>query len=188
MSALHILEVTLYSLLNFLPYLALAFFPFAQKCRFSKPVTTGIVLAATALQSFFFVWTDYYTQSAGAVLSLIVFAAFLLLYIFIVKEEALAREGVDADQVIRQARQVADGYLRGSRIVYYSKPRAEYVTNRGPLDEDAIRQYFKGVCEAASGCLLEVAQREVGTLYGDYNRGRRYVQLARESIEKYWKP
>ena len=35
--------------------------------------------------------------------------------IFIVKEEALAREGVDADQVIRQARQVADGYLRGSR-------------------------------------------------------------------------
>lgn len=87
MSALHILEVTLYSLLNFLPYLALAFFPFAQKCRFSKPVTTGIVLAATALQSFFFVWTDYYTQSAGAVLSLIVFAAFLLLYIFIVKED-----------------------------------------------------------------------------------------------------
>lgn len=79
-------------------------------------------------------------------------------------------------------------YLRGRRIVYYSKPRAEYVTNRGPLDEDAIRQCFKGVCEAASGCLLEVAQREVGTLYGDYNRGRRYVQLARESIEKYWKP
>ena len=31
--------------------------------------------------------------------------------IFIVKEEALAREGVSADQVIRQARQAADGYL-----------------------------------------------------------------------------
>ena len=35
--------------------------------------------------------------------------------IFIVKEEALAREGVDADQVIRQARQAADGYLKGNR-------------------------------------------------------------------------
>ena len=30
-------------------------------------------------------------------------------------------------------------YLRGSNIVYYSKPRAEYVTNRGPLDEVALR-------------------------------------------------
>ena len=36
--------------------------------------------------------------------------------IFIVKEEALSREGVDADQVIRQARQAADGYLKGSRM------------------------------------------------------------------------
>lgn len=79
-------------------------------------------------------------------------------------------------------------YLRGSNVVYYSKPRAEYVTNPGPLDEEAIRAYFKGVAEAASGCLLEVAQREVGTIYGDYNRGKRYVQLAKESIETYWKP
>ena len=31
-------------------------------------------------------------------------------------EEALSREGVDADQVIRQARQAADGYLKGSRM------------------------------------------------------------------------
>lgn len=36
--------------------------------------------------------------------------------IFIVKEEAMNREGVSADQVIRQARQAADGYLRGNRI------------------------------------------------------------------------
>lgn len=79
-------------------------------------------------------------------------------------------------------------FLRGSNVVYYSKPRAEYVTNPGPLDEDAIRAYFKGVAQAASGCLLEVAQREVGTIYGDYDRGKRYVELAKETIEKYWKP
>ena len=79
-------------------------------------------------------------------------------------------------------------YLRGSNVVYYSKPRAEFVTNRGPMDEEALRAYFKGVCEAASGCLFEMAQREVGTIFGDYNRGRRYVQIAKECIEEYWKP
>ena len=62
------------------------------------------------------------------------------------------------------------------------------MTNRGPLDEDAIREYFKGVAEHASGCLFEVAQREVGTIYGDFERGRRYVQLAKEAIDTYWKP
>ncbi len=79
-------------------------------------------------------------------------------------------------------------YLRGSRIVYYSKPRAEIVTNVGPLDEDAVRRCFKDIAQASSGCLLEVAQREVGTIYGDYERGRRYVELAKETIAEYWKP
>ena len=79
-------------------------------------------------------------------------------------------------------------YLRGTNVVYYSKPRAELVTNRGPLDEDALRAYFKDVCECASGCLFEMAQREVGTIYGDYQRGRRYVQIAKECIQEYWKP
>ncbi len=79
-------------------------------------------------------------------------------------------------------------YLRGTDVVYYSKPRAEFVTNRGPLDEEATIEYFKGVCEAASGCLFEIAQREVGTIYGDFNRGKKYVELAKYAIDKYWKP
>ena len=79
-------------------------------------------------------------------------------------------------------------YLRGTNVIYYSKPRAEFVTNPGPLDEAALRTYFKGVCEAASGCLFEMAQREVGTIYGDFERGRKYVQIARECIAEYWKP
>ena len=84
-------------------------------------------------------------------------------------------------------RQIGD-YLRGTNVVYYSKPRAEYVTNNGPLDEDALRVYFKGVCECASGCLFEIAQREVGTIFGDYERGRRYVEIAKECVARYWKP
>ena len=79
-------------------------------------------------------------------------------------------------------------YLRGTRVVYYSKPRAEFVTCDGPLDDEAIAVYFKGVCEAASGCLFEIAQREAGTIFGDAERGRRYVRLAKEAVDAYWRP
>lgn len=79
-------------------------------------------------------------------------------------------------------------YLRGSNVVYYSKPRAEFVTNPGPMDEEALKNYFKEVCQAASGCLFEVAQREVGTIFGDYDRGRRYVEIMKECVERYWRP
>ena len=79
-------------------------------------------------------------------------------------------------------------YLRDTNIVYYSKPRAEYLTIEGPLDENAICEYFKTIAENASGCILEVAQREAGTLFREPNRGRRYVELAKNTINKYWKP
>ncbi|MBP3300362.1 MAG: hypothetical protein J6M34_02510 [Clostridia bacterium] len=79
-------------------------------------------------------------------------------------------------------------YLRGSKIVYYSKPRADLVTHPGPLDEDALRKDFQRVCTAASGCLFEIAQREVMTLHGDMEKGRRYVKIAKECVEQYWKP
>ena len=35
--------------------------------------------------------------------------------IFIVKDEALAREGVDAEHILKEARQAANGYSRRSR-------------------------------------------------------------------------
>lgn len=79
-------------------------------------------------------------------------------------------------------------YLRGSRVVFYSKPRAELVTGDGPLDDEAITDYLRGVCEAASGCLFEIAQREVGTIHGDFERGRHYVRLAKQAVDRYWKP
>lgn len=84
-------------------------------------------------------------------------------------------------------RQVGD-YLRGTNVIYYSKPRADVVVRPGTMDEDAVRSSFKEVCECASGCLFEVAQREVGTIYGDVERGRRYVQILKECIDEYWKP
>lgn len=79
-------------------------------------------------------------------------------------------------------------YLRGSNVVYYSKPRAEFVTHPGSMNEEALRKYFKEVCEASSGCMLEIAQREVGTIFGDFERGRRYVEIAKECVADYWQP
>lgn len=79
-------------------------------------------------------------------------------------------------------------YLRGSKVIYYSKPRADLVTHRGPMDEEALRKDFARICRAAEGCLFEVAQREVMTLRGDMERGRRYVEIAKECVEQYWKP
>ena len=84
-------------------------------------------------------------------------------------------------------RQVGE-YLRGTRVVYYSKPRAEFVTCDGPLNDQAITAYFKEVCEAASGCLFEIAQRELGTIFGDFERGRHYVKLAKQAVDSYWQP
>ena len=79
-------------------------------------------------------------------------------------------------------------YLRGSRVVYYSKPRAEFVTCSGSMNDAAILESFKGVCQAARGCLFEIAQREVGTIYGDFERGRQYVRLAKQAVDAYWEP
>ncbi len=79
-------------------------------------------------------------------------------------------------------------YLRGSKVVYYSKPRAELVTTPGAMDEEAVHKDFQRICQAASGCLFEIGQREVMTLHGDVQRGKRYVQIAKECVEKYWKP
>lgn len=79
-------------------------------------------------------------------------------------------------------------YLRGTNVVYYCKPRADYITSKSGLDEEAVSKYFKELALTANGCLLEVAQREVVTIYGDIERGRRYVQLAKQAIDTYWQP
>lgn len=45
-----IFEVSLYSLLNFLPYILLALMPFEKSLRFSRPVTTLCLILASAVQ------------------------------------------------------------------------------------------------------------------------------------------
>ena len=42
----HILEMILYSQLNFTPYIAIALYPFRNSLRFSKRITTLLIVAA----------------------------------------------------------------------------------------------------------------------------------------------
>lgn len=47
-----IIEVSVYSLLNFLPFLVLAIYPFRASLRFSKPVTGVLIGFLTLVQLF----------------------------------------------------------------------------------------------------------------------------------------
>ena len=64
-----ILEVCLYSLLNFLPFMGLALYPFRRNMRFSKKIIVAMILILTGLQmgmgilAAFFAWQRQITLS-----------------------------------------------------------------------------------------------------------------------------
>lgn len=47
-----LVEVGIYSLLNFLPLMVLALYPFRHRLRFSKTATVGLVVALSLVQIF----------------------------------------------------------------------------------------------------------------------------------------
>lgn len=78
-------------------------------------------------------------------------------------------------------------HLRGSRIIYHRKPSPNFLGIDGPLDEEAVRTHLATTMRAASGCRLEIAQRDVYTVGGNAEKVRRYVQLIREAVESGWR-
>lgn len=78
--------------------------------------------------------------------------------------------------------------LRGKDIVFVRKPTANLLGVKRELDEDETAKYFRETAEAASGCRLEVVQRDVYLLHGNIDKVRRYVEIGRAALEKYWKP
>ena len=77
--------------------------------------------------------------------------------------------------------------LRGKKIVYFRKPTPNLLGVGGTLDEDAVRAMMRTTLEAAQGCTLEFAQRDVYTIGHDVAKARRYVALMHEEIEQHWK-
>lgn len=77
-------EVAIYSLLNFLPFLALALYPFRHSLRFSIKTTFFLIVLVTILQLFLGAWAAFApgnnTGTISAV-STILYAAFYFLAI-----------------------------------------------------------------------------------------------------------
>ncbi len=76
--------------------------------------------------------------------------------------------------------------LRNSGIIYHRKPNPVYLGVGAVLDEDATRKHIEKTIKTAKGCKLEIAQRDVYTVNKDMNKVRRYVEIIRETIDKYW--
>jgi len=76
--------------------------------------------------------------------------------------------------------------LRGSGIIYHRKPSPNFLGVGTTLDEDAIREHFEKTIKTARGCNLEITQRDVCTINNDLSKARRYVEIIRETIDKYW--
>lgn len=78
--------------------------------------------------------------------------------------------------------------LRGKKIVYHRKPSPNFLSTTDTLDEDGVTEHIRATCIAASGCTLEIAQRDVCTINNDLRKARRYVELVRKAVDKYYKP
>ncbi len=74
--------------------------------------------------------------------------------------------------------------LRGTGITYLRKPPATLLGMNTPtMEEDAVLGCFRKTAKAASGCKLELIQRDVYMIGPDPAKVKRYVQLARQAME-----
>ena len=77
--------------------------------------------------------------------------------------------------------------LQGSKIIFHRKPSPNYLGVGAELDEEAVRKHIQKTLHAARGCKLEITQRDVYTINKNPEKGRRYVQIIQEEIERNWK-
>lgn len=74
--------------------------------------------------------------------------------------------------------------LRGTGITFLRKPPATILGMDAPvLDEDATLSCFRKTAQAAKGCKLEIAQRDVYMVGGSAAKVHRFVELARKGLE-----
>ena len=79
-----IFEVALYAVLNFFPFMILALYPFQNKLRYSRPVTSLLVAAVTLVQIAFGLYSTLF-PAADSRLSAVSTAVYLLFFFIAVK-------------------------------------------------------------------------------------------------------
>ena len=78
-SFFRIIEIIVYSLLNFLPFLILALYPFRHNLRFSKIITGMLIVLLTIIQILIGMWVSFVpgpTTATASVISTILYIAF----------------------------------------------------------------------------------------------------------------
>ncbi len=73
--------------------------------------------------------------------------------------------------------------LVDSGVIYFRKPSPNYLGVGTSFKEDAFRKHIRETVDAARGCQLEFAQRDVYTINNDENKIKRAVEIIREEIQ-----
>lgn len=76
--------------------------------------------------------------------------------------------------------------LQNRSVIFHRKPSPNYLGVGTALDEDAVRKSLRKTLNAAKGCKLEITQRDVYTINHDISKAKRYVDIMKEEIEKYY--
>lgn len=81
-----LIEVAIYSLLNFLPFLALALYPFRHSLRFSRRVTAVLIALVTAGQLLLGAWAAFWSNGKAGTVSAVSTVLYALFYFLAVKK------------------------------------------------------------------------------------------------------
>jgi hypothetical protein len=73
----------------------------------------------------------------------------------------------------------------GGDYIYSRKPMPTLVSTEH-FDEDAIKKDLEFSVKTASKCELELIMKDVHSVNFEYNRIGRWVELARQAVEKYY--
>ena len=80
-----IIEICVYSLLNFLPFMALALYPFRSRLRFSVKITVCIIVVISFIQMGLGLWAAFFSGGKAALASVVSTAVYVVFYFFAVK-------------------------------------------------------------------------------------------------------
>lgn len=80
-----IAEMCIYSLLNFLPFMALALYPFRSRLRFSKRVTVFLIVLMTFVQIGLGLWAAFFSGGKAALASAVSTVLYTVFYFIAVK-------------------------------------------------------------------------------------------------------
>ncbi len=75
--------------------------------------------------------------------------------------------------------------LLGSKTIFHRKPVANFLGVDKILDEEAFTAHIDRTVRAASGCTLEITQRDVYTVHGNAQKVARYVEIIRQRCENW---